>query len=64
MFSSIIFALFHGQIATLIPTFLLGALFAYLYQRTESVFPGMLLHFAVNAVGVVVLLLANQMGVL
>ena len=64
MFSSIIFALFHGQIATLIPTFLLGALFAYMYQRTESVFPGMFLHFAVNAVGVVVLLLANQMGVL
>jgi uncharacterized protein len=64
MFSSIIFALFHGQVATLIPTFLLGALFAYMYQRSESVFPGMLLHFAVNAVGVVVLLLANQMGVL
>lgn len=64
MFSSIIFALFHGQIATLIPTFLLGALFAYMYQRTESVFPGMFLHFAVNSVGVVVLLLANQMGVM
>jgi membrane protease YdiL (CAAX protease family) len=64
MFSSIIFALFHGQVATLIPTFLLGALFAYLYQRTESVFPGMLLHFAVNSIGVIVLLIANQMGVL
>ena len=64
MFSSIIFALFHGQIATLIPTFLLGALFAYMYQRTESVFPGMFLHFSVNALGVVVFLLADQMGVL
>lgn len=64
MFSSIIFALFHGQIATLIPTFLLGALFAYMYQRTESVFPGMFLHFTVNAMGVVVFLLADQMGVL
>jgi uncharacterized protein len=64
MFSSIIFALFHGQIATLLPTFLLGALFAYMYQRTDSVFPGMILHFAVNAMGALVLLLANQMGVL
>jgi uncharacterized protein len=64
MFSSIIFALFHGQVATLIPTFLLGALFAYMYQRSESVFPGMLLHFAVNSIGVIVLLIANQMGVL
>jgi len=64
IFSSVIFALFHGQIATLIPTFLLGALFAYLYQRTESVFPGMLMHFLVNAMGSCVLLAANQMGAL
>lgn len=64
VFSSIIFALFHGQIATLIPTFLLGALFAYMVQRTDSVFPGMILHFAVNAMGVVVFLAADQMGVL
>lgn len=62
MFSSIIFALFHGQIATLLPTFLLGALFAYLYQQTESVLPGMFLHFVVNAVGAAVLLFANQFG--
>ena len=64
MFSSIIFALFHGQLATLIPTFLLGALFAYMYQRTESVYPGMILHFMVNAMGACVLLLANQSGML
>ncbi|NWF63438.1 MAG: CPBP family intramembrane metalloprotease [Chloroflexi bacterium] len=64
MFSSIIFALFHGQIATLIPTFLLGALFAYLYQRTESVYPGMILHFIINAMGAFALLFANQAGML
>lgn len=62
MFSSIIFAIFHGQIATLIPTFLLGALFAYMYQRTESVFPGMVLHFAVNSLGVCAILAASQFG--
>lgn len=64
MFSSTIFALFHGQVATLIPTFLLGALFAYMYQRTESVLPGMILHFTVNAMGAMVLLFANQIGAL
>lgn len=64
MFSSIIFALFHGQIATLIPTFLLGALFAYMYQRTESVLPGMFLHFTVNSMGVCVILAASQFGVI
>jgi uncharacterized protein len=62
MFSSIIFALFHGQIATLIPTFLLGALFAYLFHRSGSVYPGMFLHFVVNAMGVCGLLFANQFG--
>lgn len=63
MFSSIIFALFHGQIATLIPTFLLGALFAYMYQRTESVLPGMILHFTVNSMGVCAILAASQFGI-
>ncbi len=62
MFSSIIFALFHGQIATLIPTFLLGALFAYMYQRTGSILPGMFLHFTVNSMGVCAILAASQFG--
>ncbi|MCZ2128252.1 MAG: CPBP family intramembrane metalloprotease [Anaerolineales bacterium] len=56
-FSSLIFAIFHGQIATLIPTFLLGALFSYMYQRTESIYPGIILHFFVNALGSAALLL-------
>lgn len=64
MFSSIIFALFHGQVATLLPTFLLGALFSYLYQRTESVFPGMILHCAVNSLGICAILTANQIRAL
>jgi membrane protease YdiL (CAAX protease family) len=63
LISSAIFALFHGQVATLIPTFLLGALFAYLYQRTESVFPGMILHFTVNSMGACILLAASQFGI-
>ena len=60
--SSIIFSLFHGQIATLIPTFLLGSLFAYLYQRTESIFPGMILHFIINSIGTCGLLVVYQLG--
>jgi membrane protease YdiL (CAAX protease family) len=61
--SSAIFSVFHLQVATLLPMFLLGGLFAYLYQRTESVFPGMIMHFLVNAFGMVGLLVAYQMGV-
>ena len=61
--SSFIFSVFHGQVATLIPTFLLGALFAYLYQRTESIFPSMILHFGINSVGTCGLLVAYQFGI-
>jgi membrane protease YdiL (CAAX protease family) len=61
--SSLIFSVFHLQVATLLPMFLLGGLFAYLYQRTESVFPGMILHFLVNAFGMLGLLVAYQVGV-
>lgn len=64
MFSSIIFALFHGQLATLLPTFLLGALFAYMFQKTGSVLPGMLLHFSINAFSTTIFLIAAQMGLL
>ncbi|HNK62734.1 MAG TPA: CPBP family intramembrane metalloprotease [Anaerolineales bacterium] len=62
MFSSIIFSLFHMQVAALVPTFLLGALFAYIYQRTESVYPGMLLHFLVNSLGICGMLVLYQTG--
>ncbi len=64
MFSSIIFALFHGQLATLLPTFMLGALFAYMVQKTGSVLPGMLLHFSINAFSTTMLLIAMQMGLI
>jgi len=64
MFSSIIFALFHGQLATLLPTFMLGALFAYMFQKTGSVLPGMLLHFSINAFSTTIFLIAAQMGLL
>lgn len=60
--SALIFSLFHGQVATLIPTFLLGSLFSYMVQRTESIFPSMILHFLVNSVGTCGLLVAYQFG--
>lgn len=60
--SALIFSLFHGQVATLIPTFLLGSLFAYIHQRTESILPCIIMHFLVNSVGTCGLLVVYQMG--
>jgi membrane protease YdiL (CAAX protease family) len=60
--SALIFSLFHGQVATLIPTFLLGSLFAYMHQRTGSILPSIIMHFLVNSVGTCGLLVVYQFG--
>ncbi len=51
LLSSAIFGLAHLDPAALIPTFILGCLLAYLYQRTNSVWPGVIMHMLVNSVG-------------
>jgi uncharacterized protein len=51
LLSSLIFAVAHLDPASLIPTFVLGNLLAYLYQRTNSVWPGVFLHVLVNTFG-------------
>jgi membrane protease YdiL (CAAX protease family) len=49
IFSASLFAIIHLQLVMLIPAFLLGFLFAYLYDRSKSIWPGVILHFAVNS---------------
>jgi uncharacterized protein len=49
--SAALFAAAHAEITFFIPAFLLGYLFAYLYQRSGSIWPGMILHVIVNGLG-------------
>lgn len=51
LLSSAIFAIGHLDPVALIPTFILGLLLAYMYHRSNSVWPGIILHFLVNAFG-------------
>lgn len=51
LLSSVIFAAAHLDLVALIPTFILGCLLAYMYQRSSSIWPGVILHFLVNAFG-------------
>lgn len=51
LLSSAIFAIAHLDPASLIPTFILGNLLAYLYHRTNSVWPGVIMHVLVNTFG-------------
>lgn len=51
LLSSAIFGIAHLDPASLIPTFILGNLLAYLYHRTNSLWPGVIVHVLVNAFG-------------
>ena len=51
LLSSAIFAAAHLDLVSLIPTFVLGVVLAYVYHMSNSVWPGIILHFLVNAFG-------------
>ena len=47
--SSLIFAAAHFDLVAFIPMFMLGAVLAYIYQRSNSLWPGIILHVINNA---------------
>jgi hypothetical protein len=51
LLSSAIFAAAHLDLVSLVPTFILGIVLAYTYHKSNSVLPGIILHFLVNAFG-------------
>lgn len=61
--SSAIFGAGHLSIAAFIPTFSLGFLFAYLYQRSNSIWPGIILHTIINSVSLCALMVVVQSGI-
>lgn len=56
--SSAIFAVIHLDPAAMIPTFLLGCALAFVFDRSRSIWPGVILHLLLNTVGIGALLLA------
>jgi len=61
LLSSAVFGLAHLDPVAFIPTFILGVLLAYMYHRSNSVWPGIILHILVNALGLCVAYAATQM---
>jgi uncharacterized protein len=51
LLSAAIFAVAHLDLVVLIPTFILGCLLAYVFHRSNSIWPGVMLHFLVNSFG-------------
>jgi uncharacterized protein len=60
LLSSAIFAAAHLDLVALVPTFILGNVLAYVYHRSNSVWPGIILHFLVNAFGLCGVYFATQ----
>ena len=51
LLSSAFFSLAHLDPVALIPTFILGCLLAYLFHKSNSIWPGIIIHFLVNSFG-------------
>lgn len=50
--SAALFAAAHMQLTFFLPAFVLGLLFAFLYERSKSIWPGMIVHALMNALAV------------
>lgn len=58
--SAVLFSIAHMQLITLIPTFILGYFFAYLYHRSNSLWPGIIFHFLINSMAFCVISALSQ----
>jgi membrane protease YdiL (CAAX protease family) len=61
LLSSVIFGVAHLDPVAFIPTSILGFLLAYMYHRSNSVWPPIILHVLVNALGLLAAYAATQM---
>lgn len=60
--STLFFTALHFSIDLFIPIFILGLFLAWLYEKTGSLYPGILLHASNNAISLVLYVVAKSMG--
>lgn len=65
LISAALFALVHLQPTAVLPIFILGYIFAYLYHRSNSIWPAIVMHISTNALalGVAYLLSTTDLAV-
>jgi membrane protease YdiL (CAAX protease family) len=59
-FSAFLFALVHGNLAQGIGAFMIGVLVGWIYWKTESIIPGILIHFINNLAAYSAILFSNE----
>ena len=62
LLSSLIFGAFHMSLVKLLPTALLGLCFAYITRKSESIYPGMVLHFFNNFLAFLTMKYGEEIG--
>lgn len=62
LISSGLFALVHLQPISFLPIFLMGLIFAYLYQRSGSIWPSLIMHLGTNTLGLGAAYLFSQLN--
>jgi len=61
--TGLLFGMLHMSLVRLIPLSLLGMVWAYVVQRTNSILPGMIMHFVNNGIALgLTVLLSNQVN--
>ena len=61
--STLFFTALHFSIDVFIPLFFLGLFLAWLYEKTGSLYPGILLHASNNALALIALVILQRMGI-
>ena len=60
LLSSAIFGAAHLDPVSLIPTFLLGCVLAYIYHQSNSVWPGIVFHAVINTLSLIAVYVISQ----
>jgi hypothetical protein len=63
LISTLFFTALHFSVDAFIPIFVLGLFLAWVYEKTGSLYPGILLHAANNGIALIVLALAQAFGI-
>ena len=64
LISSALFAMIHFQPEAILPIFILGLIFSYLYHLSGSIWPAVIMHMSTNALGLATVYLASEYGIL
>jgi uncharacterized protein len=62
LISSALFAMVHLQWTAILPIFLIGYIFAFLYHRSHSLWPGILMHMSVNTIAFLAVFLVSKLS--